>query len=196
MFNTKTISIMAKISQNDLTLGLRGRFGKQFQFRRYRNQTIALRHYEITQRNTDAQLQHREKFRLAAGYAKRSLLVPELKADYEKFGSAIGISAFAAAVKDYLTPIEIQDVLTANYDGQAEFPITVVVKDVLKVKSMLVTITDDDGNVVESGEASVVSGSQGFSYVTKVDIPDISGHTIRIEATDRPDKTVTHEVTL
>src|SRR5690606_13237712 len=115
--------------------------------------------------------------------------------DYEKFGGAIGTSAFAAAVKDYLKPIEIQDVLTANYDGQAGFPITIVVKDVLKVKSMLVTITDDDGNVIESGEASAMSGAPGFSYVTKVNIPDISGHTIKIEATDRPGKSVTHEVT-
>ncbi len=187
---------MAKIGQNDLTLGLRGRFGMQFQFRRYRNQTIALRHYEITQRNTDAQLQHREKFRLAAAYAKRSLLVPELKADYEKFGSAIGTSAFAAAVKDYLKPIEIQDVLTANYDGQAGFPLTIMVNDVFKVKSMSVTISDLVGNVVESGEASIMAGSSGYSYLTQVDIDDIAGHTIKVEATDRPGKTVTHQVTL
>jgi hypothetical protein len=186
---------MAKIGQNDLTLGLRGRFGKQFQFRRYRNQTIALRHYEIRQRNTDAQLAHRAKFRLAAQYAKGCLLVPELKAEYEKYGSAIESTAFAAAVKDFLTPIEIQDVLTASYDGQAGFPITIVVKDVFKVKSMLVTITDDDGNVVESGEASEVPGSPGFSYITKVSIPDVAGHTIKVEATDRPGKTVMNQVT-
>ena len=38
---------MACIDKNDLTLGLRGKFGDQFVFRKYRNRTIALRRFGL-----------------------------------------------------------------------------------------------------------------------------------------------------
>ena len=187
---------MARIENNDLTLGLRGKFGKQFLFRRYRNRTIAMRQYEGVRTNTDAQLEYREKFRVATLYAKRCMLTPELKSEYVRIGHLQEITPFAAAVTDFLKPIVIQDILTDTYNGEAGFPLTIMVNDVFKVKSMSVTITDLVGNVVESGEASIMAGSSGYSYLTQVDIADIAGHAIKVEATDRPGKTVTHQVTL
>ncbi|HLT74171.1 MAG TPA: hypothetical protein VKZ68_03770 [Ohtaekwangia sp.] len=187
---------MARIENNDLTLGLRGKFGTQFLFRRYRNRTIAMRQYEFVRTSTAAQLACREKFRIATRYAKRCMLIPELKSEYSMIGQLREITAFVAAVTDYLKPIVIQDVQSATYNGEAGFPITIMVNDVHKVKTISVTITDQNNNVVESGEASIMQDSPGYSYVTQEDIGDVFGYTIKVEATDRPGNSVTHQLTL
>ena len=90
----------------------------------------------------------------------------------------------------------IQDILTNTYNGEAGFPLTIQVNDVFKVKTMTVTIIDPRGAVVESGEASLMSGASGYSYLTQVDIIEPLGHTIKVEATDRPGKSALHQVTL
>ncbi len=72
---------MARIDKNDLTLGLRGKFGDQFLFGKYRNRTIALRHFGPGGVTTEAQRQQRGKFRLAimpgsSGYCYVTTLMP------------------------------------------------------------------------------------------------------------------------
>ena len=63
---------MARIDKNDLTLGLRGKFGDQFLFRKYRNRTIALRRFGPGGVTTEAQRQQREK--VPSRYALRQTL--------------------------------------------------------------------------------------------------------------------------
>jgi hypothetical protein len=188
---------MARIDGNDLTLGLRGKFGKQFVFKKFKNRTIAVRKADPSGITTELQTDHRSRFRLAAVYAKRSLLIPELKAEYEAMAKATdNTSAFAAAVFDFLKSVSITGILTATYSGEVGFPITITVSDLFKVKTMTVTLTDRDGTVIESGSAELLSTSVNYSYITTVSIPNISGLKIKVEITDRPGNTDMHEVTL
>jgi hypothetical protein len=188
---------MARIDGNDLTLGLRGKFGKQFIFRKYKNRTIALRKNSPSSARTEEQKEHRERFRLATLYAKRCMVKPDLKAEYNAIAreSESG-SAFAAAVADFLKPVTITEVLTNSYTGQVGFPLTIMVSEVFKVKTMHVTLTDMNGNIVESGSASRPAGAPQYSYITTVDIAAVAGLKIKVEVTDRPGNTITHEVTL
>jgi hypothetical protein len=188
---------MARIDGNDLTLRLKGKFGKQFVFRKFKNRTVALRAFEPNRTKTEAQLEHRERFRLATLYAKRCMLIPELKAEYEMIARATdNSSAFATAIADFLKPVTIEEVLTASYNGQSGFPLSIMVSSVFKVKTMTVTITNANGTVVESGNASIMAGSSGFSYVTTVELSAIAGVKINVTVTDRPGNTVTHDVPL
>lgn len=187
---------MAKVDGNDLTLGLRGKFGDQFVFRKSGKMTVATKRSAPTGAPTEKQVLQRERFRMATLYARRCMLHPELKADYEAISSAANMGAFAAAVRDYLKPIAISEIALNGYNGEADWPIGIVVNDVLKVKTLKVTITDVSGSILESGEATRSGSSSGHTYVTTVPIPDVSGVTIRVEAKDRPGNSTSSEVTL
>jgi hypothetical protein len=188
---------MARVDENDVTLGLRGKFGKQFVFRKFLNRTIAVRKSRPTGGNTQAQSEHRDQFRLATLYAKRCLLQPALKAEYELIARATDqVSAFAAAVGDYLKPVAITAVVTVTYKGEAGYPLGILVNDLFKVKTMKVTISDAAGNILESGDAMLSEGAVGYTYITTVSIPDVTGLVIKVEVTDRPGNIVAQEVTL
>jgi hypothetical protein len=188
---------MARVDENDVTLGLRGRFGKQFVFRKHGKKTIAVRRGTPTGGNTLAQNVHRDKFRLATIYAKRCLLQPEMKADYEVMARAKEMtSPFAAALGDYLSPVSIKGIVTDTYKGEAGYPLGVLVSDVYKVKTIKVMIVDASDVVIESGDAIRAEGNVGFTYITTVSIPVVAGMRVRVEVKDRPGNTVTHEVSL
>ncbi len=188
---------MARIDGNDLTLGLRGKFGKQFVFRQYKGRTIATRKTGQNNTSTEAQVEHRERFRLAALYAKRSMLVPELKTEYEAMARASdNISAFAAAVADFLKPVSIIGIVTESFTGELGSQLAIMVSDILKVKTMKVTLIDDDGSIIETGNASLSGESVNYVYTTTVAIPAIAGLTIKVEVNDRPGNIAVHEVTL
>jgi hypothetical protein len=188
---------MAHVDENDVTLGLRGRFGKQFVFRKVGGRTIVSRRSKPTGGNTVRQVDQREKFRLASLYAKRCLLQPALKEEYEAMARAMGInSAFPAALGDFLNPVQIREIVTVTYAGEIGYPLAILVSDVLKVKTMTVVIMDADGDIIESGPAIRAEGAVGFTYVTTVAIPVIAGVKIRVEVKDRPGNTVSQEVAL
>lgn len=187
---------MARIDGNDLTLGLRGKFGKQFVFRKYKGRTIATRKADPSGVTTENQSAHRERFRLATVYARRCMMQPELKAEYEEMARATdNAGPFAAAVGDFLTPVSIAGIITASYKGEIGFPISIHVSAVFKVKTLKVTLTDADGTIVESGDA-VLGDAANYTYLTTVAVPDIAGLKIKAEVTDRPGNAASREVTL
>jgi hypothetical protein len=188
---------MAQVDENDLTTGLRGKFGDQFVFRKFGDRTIAYKMRRQAESSTEKQLLHREKFRLAASYAKQSLLMPEMKAEYEAIARAKrNTTVFATAVADFLKPVTITDILIAPYKGEVCFLLTVAVNDIFKVKKMKVIISNADGAVLESGDAIGGNDSSGYSYITTAFIPDVKGVTIKAEVIDRPGNVVVKEVKL
>jgi hypothetical protein len=187
---------MARIEGNDLTLGLRGKFGKQFVFRKYKSRTIASRKGAPSGVATQKQIDHRERFRVASLYARRAMSNPELKAEYELIADATESTAIAVALMDYMKPILISGILTATYAGEIGFPLTITVNDVFKVKTMKVTLINASGTVIETGLAVLSQASLNYAYTTTVAIPDISGVKIKVEASDRPGQIAVHEVTL
>lgn len=196
MFNQKR-KIMALVDDNDMTLGLRGKVGKQFVFRKFGRKTVAVRKSAPTGKATEKQLLHRQRFRAAAHYAKLSLLVPELHEQYSAIAKIRDYpSVFIAAVGDYLKPAQITEIITAPYQGNVGDPVTIIMNDNFKVKIMKVTIISPDGEVMESGEAALAPENGGFTYVATVGVSDVSGHSIKVEVTDRPGNSVTKTVTL
>jgi hypothetical protein len=186
---------MARVDRNDLTLGLRGKFGEQFVFRKFGDRTIAYRMRRHFESSTEKQMLQRERFRLAALHAKQSLLIPEVKAEYEEIARVKrNTTAFATATADFLKPVAITAILTAGYKGEIGFPLSIMVNDIFKVKTMKVTITNPDGAVLESGDAVRANDSPGYSYMTTAFIPDLQGVIIKAEVTDRPGNVVVEEV--
>jgi hypothetical protein len=185
---------MARIDKNYLTLGLRGKFGDQFIFRKFKKRTIAVRAFDVPTRSTDAQRTHREKFRQATLYARRCMNIPELKAEYEHIANATDNSLFGAAVTDFLRHVTITHILCDGYNGKAGFPITIPVNDVYKVKTTKVMLIDSTGNLLEGGDAITTSGSSSYAYLTTVDVLDTAGMKIRVEVMDRPGNQVVKEV--
>jgi hypothetical protein len=94
---------MALVDGNDLTFGLRGKFGKLFVFRRLRSKTFASRRSDAEIKWSPAQQAQRERFRQATLFAKRAMLDPEMKERYQIMARETqNASAFAAAITDYL----------------------------------------------------------------------------------------------
>lgn len=188
---------MALVHDNDMTLGLRGKVGKQFVFRKFGRKTIAARKSAPSGEMTEKQQLHRQRFRSAAHYAKVSLLVPALNAEYSAIAKQREYpSAFAAALGDYLKPTQITEIVTTSYHGEIGNPVIIKVNDLFKVKSMKVTFTNLMGEVVESGNAVFAPEHAGYAYIATVRVPDIAGISIKVETTDRPGNVVTKIVTL
>lgn len=188
---------MALVHDNDMTLGLRGKVGKQFVFRKFGRKTIAARKSAPSGEKTEKQEQHRQRFRLAAQYAKASLLVPALNAEYTAIANQREYpSAFAAALGDYLKPTQITEIITSSYQGEIGNPVIIKVNDLFKVKTMKVTFTNLMGEVVETGNAVLAPENVGYAYVATVRVSNIAGLSIKVESTDRPGNVVTKTVTL
>ena len=180
---------MAYVDQNDIIVGLRGKFGKQFIFRRFGDRTIAVRRTNPVQPNTEKQLRHRERFRLAARYARNSFLLPDLKAHYEAVARVKrNTTPFAVAVGDYLAPGTITKIITNDYHGNSGDRIFIVVNDVFKVKSMRIAITDATGSIIETGNATRHDGASTFEYLGTTTIPGFAGMSLKVEVTDWPGK--------
>jgi hypothetical protein len=96
---------MAIVSDNDITTGLRGKFGNLFVFRSLRGKTIVSRRAQEPDKakETMAQRQTRATFRDAAQWAKTILLDPKRKAYYQQRARALKLpNAYTAAITDFM----------------------------------------------------------------------------------------------
>ena len=93
---------MAIVSNNDLTLGLRGRVGKYFVFRVVGGRTIASHapRRPDPRKQSDAQRKTRATFKEAAAWAVQALRDPELRCYFMQRARALGLTnAYTAAVQ-------------------------------------------------------------------------------------------------
>lgn len=96
---------MAKVFDNILISGLRGKVGKQLVFRVVNGVTIASHAPAKPDRKkeTEAQRKTRTTFRAASHWAKAQLLNPEKKRYYIQLAKTWNLTnAYTAAVKDYM----------------------------------------------------------------------------------------------
>ena len=96
---------MAKVSDNMLTMALRGRVGKQLVFRVIRGKTFVSRAPLKPAKSTEtpAQRATRLRFREASNYAKQALQDPERKPYYEQCAKILHLpNAYTAAIKEYM----------------------------------------------------------------------------------------------
>jgi hypothetical protein len=97
---------MAKVSDNLITTGLRGRLGRLFVFRIIGGETIVSHAPRKPDKSKETELQRgtRTMFKDASRWAKTVVRDPEKRKHYQECAKAWAVtSAYTAAVKDYMS---------------------------------------------------------------------------------------------
>jgi hypothetical protein len=159
---------MARVHGNIMLRALSGMIGRQLVLRRLRNGTVVLSEASTRapRAATPAQVAHQARFREAIRYAKGARGRPE----YEAAAEARGVSAFNVATSDFFHAPEILGVDVSGYPGEPTIAVTAV--DDVKVASVSVRIVDDEGAVVEQGQAAPSAGDpRVWIYTATVNAP-------------------------
>jgi len=178
---------MAKVKLNPILEQVSGKVG-DLVFKRYGDKVI------ITQKAdrsgvepSEAQLAHQARFRQAALYGKMVMADPETKALYEEAAAAKGKPVFSLTVADFFHAPSVDEIDLSGYTGAAGDEIVILASDDFDVASVQVSLTDGDGNALESGAAVETPADSGrWVYTATTDVP--TGTTVRIAVTaeDRP----------
>ena len=177
---------MAKVELNSALSALRGTMDN-WVYRRSRDGTTVGRRPVFTGAPTAAQRAVREKFRLAAAYARSALLDPALRARYESAARSSRMNVGAFAITDFLTPPVVDAIDVTGYHGRVGDVIKVSAFDDFEVTGVTVTVRDGEGAVMMQGAAVLVEGRWSFSATVGIGI----GEEVTVEAvaTDRPGHT-------
>jgi hypothetical protein len=132
--------------------------------------------------NTEVQLQHRERFKQAAIYGKSALADDEARAVYEEVAKEKNIPLFATTIADFFNAPVIHKVDVFGYNGEVGDTIVITASDDVGVQMVHVSISDDQGNPIEHGEAVEFGGQ--WIYTATVQGQPIAR--IQVVAQDRP----------
>jgi len=148
---------MAKVNNNIFVRGLSGSVGNQFVIRKGRGGETIVSNMPSTsegrQFNQD-QLDHQETFRHAIRYAKT------VKNDdlYIKKAEGTKMTPFNAAVADFFREPTILEIDASEWQGRAGNEIWVEAVDDTLVTKVHVTISDQNGAMLEEGNAQRADG--------------------------------------
>ena len=164
---------------------LRGGAGN-FVYRKIRGKTIVspkpVRDYTVL---SDAQAEHRVRFKKAAAYGKLALMDSDVRPLYEESAKERNVPLFAVMMADFFNAPVIETVNTDPYTGQANQVIQVIATDDFGVVKVHVKISDLSGNLIESGDAVNTSNGIGpWTYTTQYSMDRPVD--IEVVATDRP----------
>jgi hypothetical protein len=186
---------MAIVKENIVTQGLSGKVGDTIVFRQAGNKTIATKApVKRGPDGTEPQLAARRTFQMAAIYGKAISANPETKAPYQAAAKE-GQTAYNVAVADFFLAPDIQEIDVSAYYGQPGDVIKIKVTDDFKVQSVKVFIHNDDGSLVEQGDAKQEDTIQWIYTATAINTR-LSGDKITITATDQPANLTTEELIL
>lgn len=187
---------MGKLDDNVLVHGLRGKVGDLLVFRIVDGKTIVAKAPTTANRESSPkQLERQEHFQEAVIYGKTVVVTPELKAIYET-SVPEGKSVYKIALADFLRAPKISHVDVNEYTGQAGSIIKLRAVDDFMVKSVTVAIYNNDGSLVEQGNA--VASPNGLDWVYKATTSNgsIAGDKIVIRASDLPGNIAEQDVNL
>jgi len=143
---------MAKVHNNIFVRGLTGAVGDQFVIRKGKNgETIVSNKPKFSddRQFNQNQLDHQETFRHAIAYAQ-SVKDDEL---YIKKAAGTNMNPFNAAVADFFGEPRILEIDASEWQGQPGKVIWVQAEDDTLVTKVHVTISDQNGAVLEEGNA-------------------------------------------
>jgi hypothetical protein len=181
---------MAFSKNNPITQGLSGKFGDQIIFRQRAGMTIAAEAPgPSTKPRSAAQLQGQEKFQEAVVYGKWAKSDPEASKIYDVPDRA----AYHVALADFMCAPDIENIDIGDYTGQPGEVIRIRVTDNFKVDTVHLSIHNDDGSLVEEGNATSENG-QDWLYTTTAINPILMGDKITVRAMDLPANLTTGEV--
>ena len=176
---------MADVKLNPILEELSGKVG-DLVFRRYGDRTILARTPDTTGLEpSEAQKAQQERFRQATLYGKVAMADPEARALYEAKARDEGVPIFSVTVADFFHAPSVDEIDVSGYAGAVGDTIAIRASDDFEVTGVDVTVTDSDGNDIESGAAEY--DDQGrWIYTATTDVE--AGTTVRIGvmAVDRP----------
>ena len=141
------------------------------------------------------------KFAKAVKYGKHAKVNPALnkfiknKINKKKTKSK---DVYHAAIQYYQTNVVIDKIDVGKYKGLIDNLITVLVWDKYHVESVLMTIYNQEGKVVESGPAAPAEYSEGTEWEYKATVLNINyiGSIIEVQAKDKRGNIVMRSVIL
>jgi len=187
---------MGKLDDNVLVHGLRGKVGDLLVFRIVNGKTIVAKAPSTANRvPSQKQLDRQEHFQEAVIYGKTVVVTPELKAMYE---TAVpeGKSVYKIALADFLRAPKISKVDVNEYTGKAGSIIKLRAIDDFMVKSVMVAIYNNDGSLVEQGNAVVGPNGLDWVYTATTSNDSLAGDKIVIRASDLPGNMAEQDVNL
>ena len=175
---------MPKVKNNVIVRGLSGILGGQIVFRQRRDgSTIAATPPDFSQRVLSKdQKAHHSKFKEGAAYAKEAAKTQPL---YAQLAAGTSKTAYNVALADFFHPPVVHSV------ERNESAIRIQASDDVKVTKVSLTIFNQDGNVLEKGEAiqekSSSTDSGWWEYVPQhtgrvlVEAYDLAGNVGKME---------------
>ncbi|CAN5528815.1 hypothetical protein BH10BAC4_BH10BAC4_24220 [soil metagenome] len=177
---------------------LSGVFGESVSFRKIRGRVVAKnRPKRKMPPASEDQIAIQKKFVKASKYAKAQMLDAERSALYETGITLKKKNAFLVAISDALNAPEVNEIRTTEYKGAVGNIIKIDAVDDFKVARVIATITDNNGNELEQGEAvNDAKNPSVWRYTALVGNPGVKGSTISVTAFDHADNETTLEKVL
>jgi hypothetical protein len=174
--------------------GVRGKIGGVVFFGRNKKTFVRMAPSKpLNRKATPHQQRIAKKFSAATQYGKEVIKNPELKIIYAaRDNKKRGV--YQLAFRDAFKAPEVNGINAERYHGLPGDVICISAQDDFMVKSVLVTITDSLGNIIEQGEAVKTNGSI-WLYEAKVPNPNLHRSVICATATDLPGNTTRLEIT-
>lgn len=176
---------MAKATLNPMFEGVSGAIGDLI-FREVRGRTVISRRPIFASELTENQVQHRERFNQAVAYSNSALANPTLRPMYEAGAKSRNIPLFAAPVADFFNEPVIHLVNVFGYTGNIGDTITVRASDDFGVARVQVTLTSDQGDPIENGEAVETAPGSGEWVYTATQQSGYSSVNVQVVALDHP----------
>ena len=178
---------MAQSKDNVITHGMSGKFANIIVFSQRNGKTIAGKVPKPSNKPAStAQKAVRKRFQEAIIYGKRAIQDPLLKEAYAAAAKP-GETAYNVAVADLYHAPDIEEIDLSAYTGSIGDIIKVKVVDDFMVASVHISIANQDGSLVEEGEAVLSDNGLDWIYTATVKNDDLSGDRITIQAHDKAD---------
>ena len=170
---------MAKVIDNIFVRGLSGKLGDQFVIRKLRDgRTIVCNKPNFSNRKLSKdQKEHHRRFKEAAAYARSASRTEPI---YAQLAEGTMKNAYNIALGDWFNPPVIQRV------GRYGTAIRIWVTDDVRVAGVQVLVLDEEGKILEKGEATQSRGDW-WEYVPSaegkvvVEARDLAGNRVKTE---------------
>ena len=178
---------MAKVKDNMLAKGFSGTIGRELTFRQIGGKTFVSRYQRAPSvPATENKLAAQTKFGVATAYARNAIKDPEIKAMYQAAVKG-GQRAFNIAMIDALQSPVVETIQAESYAGRPGDPILIRATDDFKVISVMVSIYNQTGDLVEEGNAVLQDNEKGdWLYVSNRENREYAGARISVVAMDMP----------
>jgi len=179
---------MTKAKLHPTLLGLSGAMGDMVFRQRNGKTTVAIKPDMSNLEPSEAQIEHRERFRDAVAYGKTVMADSDMRELYEEVARERDVPVFAVTVADFLNPPTIKDIDASTYNGQENDQIKIKTADDFGVLSVQVTLTNENGNQpIENGTAIETGPNSGlWIYTASEQVASGTSVHINVVATDRP----------